>query len=159
MAKLPTNVQEAASKAEPSTGFTPVKAGIYRLKCTKMTASKPKTNGDGNNAEWELQIDQEGVRKAKVWFTVSHSPEAAGLMHMAYNAFGLTLDSDSEEFIGEHCMGDLSVEEQAVGKNAGRMQNRIVALMPEDGAVAAANSQQPTATATAGTAPAEDPWS
>lgn len=162
MAKLPANVQEAAQKAEPSAGFAPVPAGIYRLKCTKATLSKPNTRGDGTNAEWELNIDQEGVRKARLWMTVSHSPEAAGLMHMVFHAFGLTLDSDSDEFIGEHCLGDIIVEQQTVGRNAGRDQNKITSLMPLDGAVAASmaasNGAQQPAGAAAGAAPAADPW-
>jgi hypothetical protein len=155
IARLPENVQQAASQAEPSTGFGLIPDGIYVLKCNKCVLVKPsKGDPNLNVAEWELQVDQDGVRKAKFWHTVSHSPDAAGLMHGAFDAFGLTLDSEDHEFVGERCLGDIGHEVQQVGKNTGKERNIINALLPLDGAVAAAA----TSSAPAGGAKSEDPW-
>jgi hypothetical protein len=161
MAKLPTAVAETAQQATPSTGFQPVPAGIYRVKCIGCRLVVENKAKDGHNAEWDLVVEQDGVRAAKLWLRISHKAEAAGMMHGAFNAFGLTMDSDEDEFVGEFALADVSVEKQEQGKNAGKMVNQVAAMLPLAGAVAAGqtNGQQPTAATTAGTAgKTEDPW-
>jgi hypothetical protein len=157
MAKLPANVQEAAAKADPSTGFSVVPEKIYRVRCTACKLDTPTADGSSRKAQWELEIEEEGVRKAKLWQDVSHEPTAAGLMHGAFDAFGLTLDSADDEFVGECCLADVGIRIAEKGKYAGQKQNFVKALLPLQGAVAAGNGQAP---ATAGTAaaPAADPW-
>lgn len=162
MAKLPTTVQEAAGKADASTGFQPLPAGFYRFRITSCHLSVPQKAGDGHNAVWELVADQDGVRKTKLTHRVSHDPGAAGLMKAVFMAAGLTLDSDEEEFVGEHVLLDLLVEEQEQGRNKGKLVNRINAVLPVGGAVASANGASGSAPATATAATAgtgtEDPW-
>lgn len=121
------------------------------MRCREVKLTKPQKNdASKNNAEWVLEVDQEGVRKARFWHTVSHDPGAAGMMHAAFNAFGLTLDSEEDEFVGEYCLADVIVRTQEQGKNAGKEVNDINALLPLTGAVAAGNGQTAT--------PPADPW-
>jgi hypothetical protein len=157
MAKLPSNVQEVASKADPSSGFSVVDEAIYVVKCTKCSLDMPNAAGTARKAQWELVIDQEGVRKAKLWQDVAHSPEAAGLMHGAFNAFGLTLDSDEGEFVGERCLADVGIRVAEQGKYQGQKQNFVKALLPLNGAVAA-SAPASTNGQPAAAAPAADPW-
>jgi hypothetical protein len=137
MAKLPSAVAATAETADVSTGgFEPIKAGIYRARITKATLSKPSKDGNSTNAEWELVVlPDQGVREARLWYTASHKPEAAGLLKAPFVACGLTLDSDESEFVDEIVQVDVTVSTYQ-----GRQNNKIRAWLPADGAVAKAAS-------------------
>ena len=135
-------------------------AGIYIANCYDCDLNVPQkgVGATGFNAVWKLEIvsKQDGTpaaRKAKLTHNVSHAEGAAGLMHAAFRAFGLTMDSDQDEFVSEQCLVDLSIEIQKVGKNEGREQNRIQALLPLKGAVAAVGANGSSAGDKG-----EDPW-
>jgi hypothetical protein len=157
MAKLPPNVQAATAQAEASTGYVVLPPALYRVKCTACNLDTATRDGTGRKASWELQVEQEGVRRAKLFQDVSHKPDAAGLMRGAFDAFGLTPDSDDAEFIGEYCAADVGVRPKR--DNPQQMQNYVIALLP----LSALNGQQgapantPTAGAAAAAQPA-DPW-
>jgi hypothetical protein len=157
MAKLPTNVQKVAAAAEPSTGGGgPVlPEAIYVARCVKCQLDIPTRDGQGRKASWTLETDQEGVPRKTLFQDVSHDPKAAGLMHGAFNAFGLTLDSGEDEFVGERCRVDVGLRPSQ--NNPQVMQNYVRGLLALNGPTTAGNGQAPATTGTAA-APTADPW-
>jgi len=144
MPRLPQNIAQTAEQSEVSTGFKPILPGIYRVRCTKVSFGIPlKSDPDALKAEWEYeivpdQLDSEGraVRRAKFWHTASYAPEAASLMAMPFRAHGLTFESEDREFIDAECLANIGVKAKYKGAE-GEQENKIIALLPGSGAVAA----------------------
>jgi len=152
MAKLPQAVANRAASAEPSGGFQVLEPGIYQVKVVEAHLDVPTRDGAGRKASFRLEVDQDGAPKRKLFWDVSHAEAAAGLMAMTFNAFGLTFESDEDEFLGERALADLSVGQSTGGKYNGRPRNEIVSLMPLSGVVASGAGNKPPQ-------PVEDPWS
>lgn len=55
-----------------------------------------------------------------------------GKIAQFFNAFGYSMDSDTDEMIGERCIIELSVETINAGKRKGQLGNQIVAFYPLD---------------------------
>lgn len=152
MAKLPSAVAQAAETADVSTsGFEPIKAGIYRVRIVKVELDVPTKDGQGRKAKWEMVVlPDQGVREAKLWYEASHKPEAAGLLKAPFVACGLTMDSDESEFVDEIAQVDVIASSYKKADGTTVHNNKIRAWLPADGAVAQAGAKKG--------ASGENPW-
>ncbi len=131
MPKL-TDAQATAASESEVKDFSPLPDGRYEVKLVKVTTSaKPGASGH-HYWECEFVVDQDGVRKAKLWTNVSLAPDAAFRVKEFFTALGFTLDSDTDEMIGERCIAGVVTEVQEQGKNAGKERNAISYLTALD---------------------------
>lgn len=143
MPHLPQEVQEQAEAAEGS-GFALLEPGPYvvRLADIDMTRSGPA--GPGWSWEFDVIEMEDGTPPArsgaKLWDYTSMSSKAAWKVKQVFEAFGVPLDIDTDELIGELAVAVVSQQTQQKGKRQGQLVNNIEELRPYAGSVAEANA-------------------
>lgn len=126
MPKLGAEAQKAASESEG--GFAPIPDGRYEVELVSVKES-PKPGDSGYKFwSWEFKVVGPSHVGRRLWTNTSLSPDAAFRLREAFDALGYTLDSGTEEMIGDKCVAYVSQQVQEKGKNVGKMQNVIDSL-------------------------------
>lgn len=131
MPKLPIKTQKAAETAD-STGFGPVPAGKYTLRVKGITQQAGSTD-----PYWACEFEityPEQYRNKRVWDNISLGEKSAWKVRQFFDGLGFTLDSDSDELVGEEVAALLGIGKIAQGKNAGKERNEVEEYLPVDGA-------------------------
>lgn len=134
MPKLPQNVQTAAENAETGGGSAPLEDGIYvlRLHSVDVTGSGPS----GPYWTWEFRVvegpDGPMNGRRRMWDRISLSEKAAWKLKEFYTAMGFTLDSDTDEMLGEHVQAYIIQAPIQSGAKAGQVGNEISEYMEID---------------------------
>lgn len=124
-----SQVKEVAkSEAWNPNGFKLLPEGRYAGRLQKVEERQGKEYPYWS--WWFTQIhDEEGETYGGTQFhTTSLSPKAAGGLKATFEAMGYSLDSDTDEMIGEWAVLYVSQEIQAQGAKAGQMVNRVTGL-------------------------------
>lgn len=152
MPKLNKKIQAVAETAEAVSGeFKPLDPGKYVATLAKVEA---RTSQAGNPMwNWEFtdihSLDGEkqpgrqwyitmmpqdkppkGTTDTEKWETGQRL--SAGRLRAAFEAFGYTLDSDTDEMIGEKVVLSIGIETISKGAKAGQQTNRVNALLSID---------------------------
>lgn len=127
MPKLPKNVQEAAEKADAGGGTQALEEGLYVL---RLFSVDPTGEGPaGPYWTWEFRVvegpDGPMSGRKRLWDRISLSDAAVWKVKQVYTAFGFTLDSDTDELVGEHVKAYVVQEPIQTGQRAGQMGNAI----------------------------------
>lgn len=160
MPKLPQATQQAAAEAE-SRDFSAFSPGIYPLQLTAVDVTKKGKDSGEPYWEWEFTVTSEapaGARGRKLWMNTSLSESSAWKVREVYDALGFTLESDTDEMIGDLCRGQVGTEIQAKGARAGQTVNTLDKLLPLHENAAPANGQAAAKVSAQATA-SDDPWS
>lgn len=149
MPKLSKTVAKRADAAEVA-DYTAFAAGPYVLKLRKVSADR---NGEplvGRESgvpywSWEFEVvspeealSGDGKRKIKtkgrrLWTNISLGEDSDWKLKEAFQAFGVPLDTDTDELIGNLVKATVTVSPQTQGANKGELQNQISKLMPHEG--------------------------
>ena len=78
----------------------------------------------------DIEGDPQG--RVNLFLSTSLSEAAAGGLKQAFDAFGYTTDSDTDEIVGEWAVLYVRQEVQEQGKNAGQRVNVVSGLAPFD---------------------------
>ena len=136
MPKLPKAVQEAAENATSGGGSAPLEEGVYVLRLAAVDATGEGPAGPYWTWEYRVVEGPDGAMngRRRLWDRISLSDKAAWKVKEVYTAFGFTLDSDTEEMIGEHVKAYVIQEPIQSGTRAGQMGNSIQEYLelPED---------------------------
>lgn len=110
MPKLPKERQDGANAQEPQGEYKPIKPGKYVMRLTEV--EEGETGPDSTNPGtpkwvWKLQVDKDyhpELRKGGPWSTsfFEHVPITEKMdwkMRQLFEAFGYTVDSDTDEII------------------------------------------------------------
>lgn len=156
MPKLSATQAKAVEKVTPvaTAGFEPHPEGWYVAKLSEVEA-KASSNGnpmwaiewsdlrdlEGNElpgkqffnlnfpskmrADWKPEL---GAKREERW--ANYQERCKGQIHAFFLAHGYTVDSDTDEMLGEDCLIHLVVKTQQQGKNAGRLQNEVDGFKP-----------------------------
>lgn len=155
MAKLPDTVQQKAADAEVK-DFSAFEPGKYDISLVEVDVTKPD-GPKGKYWVWKFKVEEGPGKGRYLWMNVSLAEQAAWKVREVYDALGYTLDTDTDEMIGDHCYGIVTQVKQSQGANAGKMVNQLDSVENHAGktvtAGAAAGSNGATANASA------DPWS
>lgn len=158
MPKLPVKDRRQVEKAESvSGGFEPLPAGKY---VGTLSAVEEKTSQAGNkywNTEYSDLEDMDGDSKpGRQWYILMlpssmpedyqippkskfKTPEEAwdnyqnlvkGRIKAWFEAHGYTLDTDTEEMLGEQAILQLGIETIQKGPKTGQRTNRVNAVLP-----------------------------
>lgn len=154
MPKLPAAAQEAAESAE-SMSFDPIPDGVYTAKLTEVDDSvAPGPAGPQWKLTWE--VTDEEYKGRKLFERMSLSKAAAFKVKEIYEALGYTLDSDTDEMIGDQCKLAVSIGIIEKGTRKGEKSNNIDRHMSLSNGGDSETSGPAAASAAAG---GSDPWS
>ena len=122
--------RETETTKEWGTGFEPVPPGRYLARLTEVdgTGNGPK----GPYWAWTFEgisTPTQPVR-SKFWLNTSLSKEAEGSFKQVFNAFGYSLDSDTDEMLGEVVCLVISVRTIKKGPKMGQPTNSVDAVLP-----------------------------
>lgn len=149
MPKLNKPLQAEVDAAEPVSGlFEPLTPGRYIARLSDVVA-KVSSN---NNPMWVWEFTDihtmDGERQpGRQWYTTmlpggkksATTPDdkwatsqrlSAGRLKAAFEAFGYSLDSDTDEMLGEQVVLQLTIETINKGERAGQRTNRVAGLHP-----------------------------
>jgi len=132
MAKLNKAMQKQTENA--SSGFDPIPDGVYHFKLRDVDATR--TGAKGPYWSWEFECVEEPYVGRRVWNNTSLSENAAFMMKQTFDAFGVPLDTDTDEMIGN--VVRLVVSVRSYTANAGkpneelRRTNQVDRLQPKD---------------------------
>lgn len=127
MPKLPKNVQDAAEAAEVGGSSAPLDEGVYILRLHSIDTSGSGPAGPYWTWEYRVVEGPDGPMngRKRLWDRISLSEKAAFRVKQVFTAFGFTLDSDTDELIGEHVKAYVIQEPIQSGNRAGQMGNSI----------------------------------
>lgn len=134
MPKLPAAVQTAAEKAEAGGGSAPLEDGIYILRLHSVDVTGKGAAGPYWTWEFRVVEGPDGPMngRRRLWDRISLSEAAAWKIKEFYTAMGFTLDSDTDEMLGEHVKAYVIQEPIQSGAKAGQMGNTISEYMEID---------------------------
>lgn len=136
MPKLPKNIQKEAADANDDGDFKLLPDGRYKGTLTQVEVKpgeETPSGFDSWNCEFSKIQDPSGkVYPGRLWDNVSLSPKSRWKVKQFYNAMGYSLDSDTDEMIGDECVLVVGHEIAKQGKNAGKLRNVVNRLAPLD---------------------------
>ena len=130
MAKLAKKQQEIVGKAE-SSGFDPMPDGAYHLKLRDVDTTREGAKGPYWSWEFEVVANEEHNDR-RLWNNTSLSEAAAFKMKETFDAFGVGVDTDTDELIGKVVKAIVSQRTIQDGARKGEVANQIDRLKPAD---------------------------
>lgn len=128
---MPQLPQEAQAAAEQADSRAPLDEGIYVLRLRDVDGSGSGPSGPYWKWEFEVAHHQApSVNGRRLWTNTSLSKKAAWKLKEVFDAYGVGLDTDTDEMCGELCLGSITQEVIQTGKRAGDIGNSIDMLMP-----------------------------
>lgn len=159
MPKLNGAAAKAASESAenaPAGEFPILDEGTYRLRLTGVEVSKVGQSKDPKLVgapvwiwKYDLSPDDESGTSvsAKFWDRRTLAPKGAesydflnGLFVAPFDAFGVPVDTDTDDLIGRDLRAYVVQQVAKGGKRAGKIVNQIESLLPLDGALAHAGA-------------------
>lgn len=147
MAKLTPDLQEGVKNAQ-SSGFDPLPDGAYHLRLRDVDTTKSGEKGPYWSWEFEIIDDFEwtpedaktpqNAKGRRLWNNTSLSEKAFFKMKETFDAFGVDVDTDTDELIGKVVKGQVSQRTIQQGARKGELANQIDRLKPADQEVVAA---------------------
>jgi hypothetical protein len=155
MPKLNPTQAKTIERAKPVTqgGFEPHPEGWYIGKLADVSATTANSGTAMWAIEWSNLRDLEGneipgrqffnlmmpsklkadwkvddPKREEKW--VSYQERVKGQIHAFFLAHGYTVDSDTDEMLGEDALIYLTVKTQQQGKNAGQLRNEVDGFKP-----------------------------
>lgn len=133
MPKLPSKAQKEIENTEEGTDSYLLPDGRYAARLIKV---EERTSNSSGSAYWVWEFDalhdEDGKRKAgRQWYnTFPHSTKDYPKQQFKalYAALGYSLDSDTDEMIGEWVVLRLGTEVQTAGARAGQKVNRVLGV-------------------------------
>lgn len=136
MAKLNKKLQGETEKAEAATGFEPVPAGIYHLRLREVDTDREGPKGPYWTWEFESvepqKEDGPDTIGRRFWNNTSLAQKSLGFMKATYEAFGVPLDTDTDDICGKIVKAKISIRTIQAGQRKGEYTNQIDQLMPAD---------------------------
>lgn len=109
-------------------GFEPLPEDLYTA---KLQAVEAKESAAGNVYwRWEYRISDGDFKGRLLWDNTSLSDAAAWRLKKVFDAFGVPLDTDTDELLGRTVQ--LSVSQRVIekGNRAGEIGNNVESILP-----------------------------
>lgn len=152
MPKLAAKDRKKVEKADAVTGdFQPLTPGKYVATLSNVEAKSSAAGNPVWNAEFTDITSLDGDKQpGRQWYnlnlpTTDDPPEGytkgaekwatyqrmcAGRLKAFFEAFGYTVDSDTDEMIGDQCILQLGIQTIQKGPRAGQKTNSVNAVLP-----------------------------
>lgn len=162
MAKLNAKDRKKVDKSEAVTGeFKPMPPGKYVAELAEVETRVSGKGNAYWNAEFNNIHSLDGDKQpGRLWYMImlpvdkmpadykaddpnltdeqrkekwdNYQSLTAGRIKAFFEAFGYSLDSDTDEMIGDRVILQVGIETQQQGANAGQQRNRVNAVLPLD---------------------------
>ena len=120
------------SKAWSGGGGSPLlEQGRYAGRLFKVDERMASGNARFDSWSWEFRHlhDENGdEQRGRQWYNTSLSPNTRGQFKGIFDALGYSLDSDTDEMVGEWAVLYVSQEVAQQGKKAGQTVNRVTGI-------------------------------
>lgn len=130
MAKLNKQAQKQTEAAE-SSSFDPVPDGVYYLKLVDVDTTREGPAGPYWSWEFDI-VESDDHNGRKQWNNTSLSEKAAFKMKETFEAFGVPLDTDTDDMLGMVVKGQISQRVIQSGDRKGEIGNQIDRLRPAE---------------------------
>lgn len=128
---MPTLPQQAQEAAEQADSRAPLDEDTYVLRLREVDGSKSGKSGPYWRWEFEVAHNADSsLNGRRLWTNTSLSKKAAWKLKEAFDAFGVSLDTDTDDLCGELCLAVVVQEVIQDGKRAGEIGNQISSLLP-----------------------------
>lgn len=137
MPKLDPTVQQHADEAKPW-GDEPMGGGLLPEGWYLAELIEVEDKGGDNNRwdwvfsrlrEYDLPNREVGPSHAgRCWWTTTDTPDSVGKIKSTFAAFDATLDTDTDDLLGEEVLVYLAVEIARAGKRKGEQRNSMTAI-------------------------------
>lgn len=124
---MPKLNKTQAKKAREAEGLGALDEGTYLGMLNKVVEKQ------GQNApywEWEFSIvgnaEGEEMKGGRLWENTSLSDNALWRLKAMFEAFGVDMDTDTNELLGQYLWLNIGSEIQAEGKGAGQTRNILL---------------------------------
>ncbi len=138
MPKLGDEQTKAVNEAE-STGGGLIEDGVYEMVLMNVE-EKPGSEYPYWNWTFVFPEDAPRYKKWRAWEKTSLSPASAWRLKAAFEAFGVTPDTDTDELVGRRCLVQIGSETAQAGAKKGDLVNVVKALLPLDNAASTTDS-------------------
>jgi hypothetical protein len=147
MPKLNTATAKAVDSAED--GFKPVPDGVYIVQLMEDVDVKEGAKGPYWRWTFEVPKEHEGVEQEfagrRFWTNTSLSEQAYFMLKKTFEAFGVPVDTDTEDLVGRRVKAMVTIKTINGGARQGQLGNEIGNLLPlntevEDAAASATAS-------------------
>lgn len=137
MPKLGSDQAEKVEKAESVGGL--IEDGVYEMMLLNV---EEKPGNEYPYWNWTFQFPEDAPRypKWRQWEKTSLSPNAAWRLKAAFEAFGVTPDTDTDTLIGRKVLVHIGSETAQAGAKKGELVNVVKALLPLDPAASTTES-------------------
>jgi hypothetical protein len=132
MPKLSAKAAKRVDQAEVS-DFSAIPAGTYIGSLVDVDGSREGSKGPYWSWEFDVVGDTDGddtYAGRKLWVNTSLSEKADFKMKEVFQAFGYTVDSDTDEIVGERCKLVVSQRVIETGLRKGQMGNNVDQCLP-----------------------------
>lgn len=133
MPKLPKTTAKKVEATE-TTQFEALPADKYLCRLMNVE-QKPGNVADYWSWEFEV-IEPDEFEGRRLWANTSLSEKAFFKLKEAFEAFGVSPDTDTDELCGESALLVVSQRPIEKGARKGEMGNNVDVILPADGAVA-----------------------
>lgn len=127
---MPKLNKTLAKKAREAEGLGALEAGTYLGILNKVTE---KEGRESPYWEWEFSIvgteEGEEIKGGRLWENTSLSERALWRLKDMFGSFGVELDTDTNELIGQYIWLVVGTEIQAEGAGAGKERNILLSTM------------------------------
>ncbi len=147
MPKLSKTVAERAEDSAANASdsqFEPVEDGIYVVRLREVTVDEVRNSKDPKLVGapvwvWVFEMSPEDEEKStsRFWYRATLAPEGAeyfdflnNLFAKPFAAFGVPLDTDTDELVGRDIRADIVKVIAEFGKRKGEWVNQIESLLP-----------------------------
>lgn len=128
---MPTLPQQAQADAEQADSRAPLEEDTYVLRLRDVDGSQ--SGPSGPYWRWEFEVAHHAdpsLNGRRLWTNTSLSKKAAWKLKEAFDAFGVSLDTDTDDLCGELCLATVTQAVIQSGKRTGEIGNEISKLMP-----------------------------
>jgi hypothetical protein len=120
--------------AAESTSYETIPDGIYVAELVNVKISAAAGASGHHYWTWELKIADGAHENRRLWYTTSLSPQSEWVLKGAFDAFGFTANSDTDEMIGEKVKAVVGHRTISQGTRTGEIANSVDQLLKYDGA-------------------------
>lgn len=132
MPKLPAKAAKAVDSTEAAGGFEPIPSGLY---FAFLRSVEVKDGPSGPYWVWEYEIPEDheyGGRR--FWNNTSLSEKSKPFLKKAFDAFGVSADTDTDELCGQMVTLRIGLRTISKGERQGETANTVSEVLPYDGA-------------------------
>lgn len=130
MPKLSKKQAASVGEQEGAAEYTLIPDCMEQVRLRDVKVSDKEGPSGYHYWTWELEIVEGEFQNRRLWFTTSLSPQSEFVLKQAFDAFGYSTDSDTDEMLGDVCTAVIGHRVIEKGAKTGEKANTVEQLLP-----------------------------